>query len=58
MLLTVDVLNKRRDDLSTTLTMSGAELELLQERTKAIKKEVANIKGAIIEIDHLIEAYE
>lgn len=58
MLLTVDVLNKRRDDLATTLTMSGSELELLQERTKAIKKEVANIKGAIIEIDHLIEAYE
>lgn len=58
MLLTVDVLNKRRDDLATTLTMSGAELELLQERTKAIKKEISNTKGAIIEIEHLIEAYE
>jgi chromosome segregation ATPase len=58
MLLTVDVLQKRRDDLSNTLTASNAELEILQERSKLIKKEIANIKGAIIEIDHLIEAYD
>jgi prefoldin subunit 5 len=58
MLLTVDVLQKRRDDLSNTLTASNAELEMLQERSKLIKKEIANIKGAIIEIDHLIEAYD
>jgi len=56
MAITLDVLQQRRDDLSHTQTMSEAELDVLKERVKVIKKEVANIKGAIIEIDHMIES--
>lgn len=55
-MITLDVLQKRRDDLSDTQVRSEAELDILKERTKLIKKEVANIKGAIIEIDHMIES--
>jgi len=54
--ITLDVLQKRRDDLSNTQTMSEAELELLKDRVKVIKKEIANIKGAIIELDRMIES--
>ena len=56
MAITLDVLQQRRDSLSETQTMSEAELDILKERVKVIKKEVANIKGAIIEIDHMIES--
>jgi len=56
MAITLDVLQQRRDNLSHTQTMSEAELDVLKERVKVIKKEVANIKGAIIEIDHMIES--
>lgn len=55
-MITLEVLQKRRDDLSNTQTMSESELDLLKERVKLIKKEVANTRGAIIEIDHMIES--
>jgi cell division protein FtsB len=58
MLITLDVLQQRRDSLSNTKVASESELEMLQERVKAIKKEVANIKGAILEIDRFIEAHD
>lgn len=58
MLITLEVLKKRRDSLSHILTMSESELEIIKERTKVIKKEVANIRGAIIEIDHMIDSNE
>lgn len=58
MLITLETLQQRRDSLSNTKVSSEAELEMLQERVKVIKKEVANIKGAMIEIDHLIEAHD
>ena len=55
-MITMDVLQKRRDSLSDIQIRTEAELDILKERTKIMKKEVANIKGAIIEIDHLIES--
>ena len=55
-MITLDVLHKRREDLSTTLATSNVDHDLLKERLKVIKKEIANIQGAIIEIDHMIES--
>ena len=55
-MITLDVLQARRESLATTLTMSAVDLDLLKERVKVIKKEIANISGAIIEIDHMIES--
>lgn len=55
-MITLDVLQTRRDSLTETQIRSMSELELLQERVKVIKKEIANMKGAIIEIDHMIES--
>ena len=55
-MITLDVLQTRRDSLDATLTTSKTDLEMLKERVKIIKKEVANIQGAIIEIDHMIES--
>lgn len=55
-MITLDVLEKRRDKLSHTKEMSLAELDILRERVKVINKEVANITGAIIDIDHMIQS--
>lgn len=55
-MITLDVLQQRRDSLDATLTTSKTDLEMLKERVKLIKKEVANTQGAIIEIDHMIES--
>ncbi len=55
-MITLDVLQQRRDSLSDTQGRNEVELDILKERIKTIKKEVANIKGAIIEIDHMIES--
>ncbi len=55
-MITLDVLQNRRDSLTETQINSMAELELLVERAKVIKKDIANIKGAIIEIDYLINS--
>ena len=57
-MITMDVLQKRRDSLSDIQIRTEAELDILKERTKIMKKEVANIKGALIEIDHLIESHD
>lgn len=56
-MLTLEVFQTRRDQLSSCLTTSEVDLELLKERMKVIKKEIANTKGAILEIDRIIEAH-
>lgn len=58
MQITMEVLQKRRDDLSAVQVSSESELDILKDRVKTIKKEVSNIKGAVIEIDRLIEAHD
>ena len=55
-MITLDVLQKRRDSLANTLTTSEVDLDLLKERAKDLKKEIANAQGAILEIDHMIES--
>jgi hypothetical protein len=55
-LITLDVLQKRRDDLSDTQVRIDSELEIIKDRLNVIKKEIANTLGAIIEIDHMIES--
>ncbi len=55
-MITLEVLQKRKESLSTTLSTSQIDADLLKERLKVIKKEIANIQGAIIEIDHMIES--
>ncbi len=55
MSITLDVLEQRMDSLKNTLLASEATYEDLKERSKVIKKEISNIKGAIIEIERLID---
>ncbi len=55
-MITLEVLQKRRDDLSDTQVRIDSELEIIKDRLKIIKKEIANTRGAIIEIDHMIES--
>lgn len=57
-MITRDALEKRKDMLSTTLHASEETLISLKERAKIIKKEVENIRGAIIELDCLIDGVE
>lgn len=55
-MITLEVLQNRRESLANTLATSQVDLDLLKERVKVIKQEIANINGAIIEIDHMIES--
>ena len=57
-MITIPDLEKRRDILSTTLQCSENSLSDLKERCKIIKKEVANIRGAILELDRLIDGVD
>lgn len=57
-MITIPDLEKRRDILSTTLNSSENTLVELKERSKIIKKEIANIKGAILELDRLIDGVD
>lgn len=55
-MITLDLLQNRRDSLANTLTTSNVDADLLKEKLKVIKKEIANLQGAIIELDSLIES--
>jgi len=57
-MISVQDLEKRRDMLSTTLQSSENTLIDLKERSKIIKKEVANIRGDILELDRLIDGVD
>jgi hypothetical protein len=57
-MITIDDLEKRRDILATTLHSSEETLASIKERAKIIKQEIANIRGAILELDSLIEGAE
>jgi hypothetical protein len=57
-MITIDELTKRRDILTVTLMSSEATLSDIKDRSKIIRKEVANIKGAIMELDRLIDGVE
>lgn len=55
-MITLEALKKRRDDLSMTLSVIEVDYDLIKDRLKVIKKEIANIGGAIIELDRMIES--
>ena len=57
-MLTIDQIEQRRDILKITLQSSEESLLDLKERSKIIKKEVANMKGAILELDRLIDGVD
>lgn len=57
-MISIQDLEKRRDVLSTTLQSSENTLTDLKERSKIIKKEVTNIRGAILELDRLIDGVD
>ena len=54
-MLTSEKLEWRRNYLRESLQVSEDQHADLKERMKDIKKEIANTKGAIIELDHLLE---
>lgn len=55
-MITLEVLQKRRESLANLLTTSTVDHDTLKDRLKVIKKEIANINGAIIELDRMIES--
>ena len=55
-MITLNMLKQRRDSLSELETVLKTDLEMVKERSKHLRKELANTKGAIIEIDGLIES--
>jgi hypothetical protein len=54
-MITTQFLEERKEILATTLCSSEETLSSLKERVKIIKHEIANIRGAILELDELIE---
>lgn len=57
MSITADSLKERQSSLQECLKRSLETHEDLKDRMKNLKKEIANTKGALIEIDHLLENY-
>ena len=55
-MITLEVLQARRESLANLLTTSTVDHDMLKDRLKVIKKEIANINGAIIELDRMIES--
>lgn len=55
-MITLEVLQARRESLASLLATSNVDHDMLRERLKVIKKELANISGAIIELDRMIES--
>ena len=54
-MMTLEEIQNRRDKLSNYLSTSEVDLEIAKDRVKCIKKEIANTKGAIIELNNIIE---
>lgn len=57
-MISIQDLEKRRECLTVTLQASQETLQDLKERAKIIRKEVANIQGAILELDRLIDGVD
>jgi len=57
-MISIQDLEKRRECLAVTLQASQETLQDLKERAKIIRKEVANIQGAILELDRLIDGVD
>lgn len=57
-MISIQDLEKRRDMLSTTLQSSEKTLSDIKERSKIIRREIDNIKGAILELDRLIDGVD
>ena len=53
-MITLENLEKRRDQLSLTLKASEDVVIELRNRVKVIKQEISNTKGAIIEINRML----
>lgn len=58
MVLTKEKLESRLDDLQHTLSFSEEQHQSFKEQARDIKKEIANIKGAVIEIRSLLSDCE
>ncbi len=54
-MITKKALEDRKDILSTTLCSCEETLASLKERAKIIKKEIENTRGAILELECLID---
>ncbi len=57
-MIAIDDLEKRREILAVTLKTSEDTLKDIKDRAKIIKQEVANIRGAIMELDRLIDGVD
>jgi len=57
-MITKKALEDRKDMLTTTLHATEESLQLLKERTKIIKKEIENARGAILELECLIDGVD
>jgi predicted nucleic acid-binding Zn-ribbon protein len=57
-MITKQSLEERKDILFTTLRSCEETLASLKERVKIIKKEIENTRGAILELECLIDGEE
>ena len=54
-MITKQALEERKDILATTLCSCEETLVSIKERAKIIKKEIENTRGAILELECLID---
>jgi hypothetical protein len=57
-MITVQSLEARKDILATTLCSCEENLASVKQRAKIIKKEIENTRGAILELESLIDGVD
>lgn len=57
-MITKKALEDRKEILTTTLHANEESLQLIKERAKIIKKEIENTRGAILELESLIDGVD
>lgn len=57
-MISLSELQQRREQLAALQLTQATDLDIYSDRCKQLRKEIANTKGAIIEIDRLIEMDE
>lgn len=57
-MLDLDELQNRRDELSNCLVTLDTDLKIHKDKAKVLKQEISNAKGALVEIDRMIELWD
>lgn len=57
-MLSLDQLKQRQEELESCLIKLDTDLSLTKDKAKILKKEISNGKGALVEVERMIEMWD